>query len=1186
MKKILALVLTLAMVLSMFTMGFTVSAANTTKPADAPADAIAISDVDGLKNMEAGKYHYLTADITLGSYQVRFNEEDENGLVPLSTSEKSYYTIDPSNPGLEEDLITIPAGATLDGNGNTIYHGYYISNPGMFAKTNKYANSLNWTHSMFEIAAGDQITIKNLNIGSTEIPVYLSPYNKVGATGDLTSNDIWGIFDDTTGSKVVWENVDFYVERYGRGLGGFNVGPVMTKSLGTHNFTDCSVNTSTMSAGSQYGGWIYESKGPVTMTNCSTKGFVISAGTNAKGENVDLTPNLMGSVGAGFIHTAYADVTMKGCKNNVNITADYSGTGYKFGGLIGEMYKGSIYVENCENNGDISLNKITIGGGLVGRGQNGSNAKFQIINSTNNGDIKRSNAEGTTSNHGYGGIAGHVSATTTFEIIGCTNNGNITGATGNAGGILGLVEGNAPQKILKNNINNGSVSTINNIVEAAGIVAQFRTSGEISGCKNYGDITSPANYVAGIVGRDWTGGTVEISDCENHGAIKSTGTGVQVAGIMAYNSAATVTINNSKNFGKITTESTGDNYVAGFVAKTAKTLTITNSENRGEVTANDSTIDVAGLVATNTAAITINGSKNYGTITGAAATVNAAGLVAYAGAAVTINGSKNYGTITAGAATVAAAGFVADAAAAVTINGSQNLGTVTAAAATLYVAGLVANNTSTLSIENSMNHGAIAGSSKSTNVAGLVANTTKGLTINFSQNHGVITGANADASLAGIIAAYGTANLTFNLNNCKNFGAIGGTTNKYAGGMFARTAAGTYNLTKCENYGAITTKQYSGGMIAELSGAGTVRINGCYNYGEIQGVHAISGFVAQVASNASLSITIENSFNLGDIHQGPAAGEGIGGFLGRIAGFKPTIILNNCINLGTVTGSTKSTTAYGSFGDTFGQFIGCYTVNAARNYTGTDVADHTVVGGFLNWKDAAAVKPVLNNCHGYGDAVVAKNAKSLKGWVTAEYVDGTLTNLTQSTYKNNNIPVAIAPNGGVAGINVEYTGDVKTLLNTSLEDAMKNIKNATGVTMMAGDTEAGEDQMVIATPTLRGYQVSTDKTQIRFAATISSINYEKAGFKYSVEYNGELKAENVTATYTWVWESLKASGTIEEQTAASMGGKYFTALVFNNVPQTGTLKLIITPIADAYEGTTYTVTIVDGVVTSVTPTIQ
>ena len=67
MKKILAIVLTLAMVLSMFTMGFTVSAANTTKPADAPADAIAISDAAGLAAMEAGKYYYLVADITVGT---------------------------------------------------------------------------------------------------------------------------------------------------------------------------------------------------------------------------------------------------------------------------------------------------------------------------------------------------------------------------------------------------------------------------------------------------------------------------------------------------------------------------------------------------------------------------------------------------------------------------------------------------------------------------------------------------------------------------------------------------------------------------------------------------------------------------------------------------------------------------------------------------------------------------------------------------------------------------------------------------------------------------------------------------------------------------------------------------------------------------------------------------------------
>ncbi|MBQ9806435.1 MAG: hypothetical protein IJW49_08035 [Clostridia bacterium] len=1023
MKKILALVLTLAMVLSMFTMGFTVSAANTTEPADAPEGAIAISDVDGLKKMEPGKYYYLTDNITLGSPQVRDNEEDANGLVPLSTSEKTYYTIDPANPGIEEELITIPAGATLDGNGNTIYYGYYISNPGMYTKTNKYANSLNWTHSMFQFAAATTenptTTIKNLKIGDTTTPVYLGAYNTVGASGNITSNDTWGIFDDTTGSNVVWNNVNFYVERYGRGLGNYNVGPVMTKSLGTHNFTECSVNTPTMSAGSQYGGWIYSSNGPVTMTNCSTNSYVISAGTNESGENVNLEPWLSGSVGAGFIHTAYADVTMIGCKNNIDITANYGGTHYKFGGLVGEIAKGSIYVENCENNGNFWLDKITIGGGLVGRGQNGKNDKFQIINSTNNGDIKRTNTAGTTENHGYGGIAGHVSATTTFEIIGCTNNGNMTGATGNAGGILGLVEGDAPQKILRNNVNNGNLTTIANIVEAAGIVAQFRTSGEISGCKNYGNIESVSSRTAGIMGCAYTSGaTVEINGCANYGNVTITATGTQAGGLLAYNVANT-----------------------------------------------------------------------------------------------TVDACMNFGTIT--------------------------------------------------------------GSSASTHVAGLVANSNVGMTITNSQNHGTVTGSYAKGYYAGILAS-NTAGVTLNLTNCKNFGAIGNTSVQRAGGIVGYANGGSYNLTKCENYGTLTTNQYSGGMIAEMAGACTVKIEKSYNHGEIIGVHAIAGFVGQVVNNANASVTINNSFNLGDVHHGSTAGEGIGGFLGRIAGTSTPITLTNCINLGTVTGSTKNTTA-GAFGDTFGQFIGCFTVSAGTVAGSEAVMGNKTVGGFFDWANIAN-KPVLTNCHGYGDAVFASGAMSLKGWIRWDENGTALSTNVKST-----IPVTEAPNGGVAGINVEYTGDVKTLLNTSLEDAMANIKSATGVTMMQGDTAKGEDEMVIATPELRGYQMSNDGGSIRFAATISSINYSEVGFKYTVEYNGKVVAEE-TAIRNYVWETLNATGnnnSIEEKTASEMGGKYFTALVFTGVPATGTLKLTVTPIADTYTGTGYTATIVDGAVTSV-----
>jgi len=174
MKKILALVLTLAMMLTMLNVGFVASAAEESKP----AGAIAISDAAGLASMEAGNYYYLTADITLGSPQYNTIDE-ETGLANPD---------DIDVPAEEADRITIPAGVTLDGNGYTIYQGFYKVDNGWYDTTNnKFTHSQAWTHEMFLIQAGATVTIKNISFGSQELPVYLSSAVAKDAGGTLAS---------------------------------------------------------------------------------------------------------------------------------------------------------------------------------------------------------------------------------------------------------------------------------------------------------------------------------------------------------------------------------------------------------------------------------------------------------------------------------------------------------------------------------------------------------------------------------------------------------------------------------------------------------------------------------------------------------------------------------------------------------------------------------------------------------------------------------------------------------------------------------------------------------------------------------------------------------------------------------------------------------------------------------------
>ena len=57
-------------------------------------------------------------------------------------------------------------------------------------------------------------------------------------------------------------------------------------------------------------------------------------------------------------------------------------------------------------------------------------------------------------------------------------------------------------------------------------------------------------------------------------------------------------------------------------------------------------------------------------------------------------------------------------------------------------------------------------------------------------------------------------------------------------------------------------------------------------------------------------------------------------------------------------------------------------------------------------------------------------------------------------------------------------------------------------------------------------------------------------------------------------------GAIESKDAASMGGKYFSAITFVNVPTNQTVVITVKPNAGAYTGAAYTITVVNGVVTS------
>lgn len=864
MKKILSVVLTLAMMLTLLNVGFVASAAS-----DIPARAIAIDSVDALANMKANKVYKLTADIYVGT-------------------ETSEY-----------DQIVIPEGVTLYGNGYTIYQNYYVHGESGESGETK---SLAWTHAMFSLSSGDMITLCGVKIGSAELPVYLSD----GAEGPAT-NALYGIFRDTAGSVVNWVDVVFYAERSGKGLSSMNMGVITYDLVGTHTFDGCTANLN-VNAGSQLGGWFYTASAAaaLSMTDCTSNGA------------------LFGSYVAGYIHSPNCDVTMIDCVNNATVNATYSSAGGFFSGFVGNFGGSSLYMEGCVNNADMNVTALTIGGAILGRTVTGIPNSIQLVDCINNGDIATTG--GTTSNHGFGGIAGHTNANLTYEILGCINMGSIKG-TGNLGGIVGFCEG-AALKVFSNCKNYGDLTASDN-VEAAGIVAQLRGSGDLTGCTNFGDINA-AKQNAGILGKGFT----------------------------------------------------------------------------------DSAI--------------------------------------------------------------------------------------------------------------------------------------------------------------------------IDLYKCVNYGTVGNESTTHAGGLIALNGANlAYTLDECVNYGKILTRQYSGGMVAENGGA-TFTVQNCINYGEIVGVHAVAGFFGQTGNSANAVITITESLNAGNVHELKKAdgsvtpGEGLGGFFGRIAGTLPIITITDSANTGTVTGSTKVSNVYGSFGDTFGQFIGLYTVSAkAYNYVENDL-----VGGFHNWNAETAVKPVLNNCYAYGAAVPGTGAKSLTGWITKDASTGQAFGMT-SSYIASTIAVTEAPNNGIYGINVQIdeTSTVSTL-PTNSDEAIATMKDVLGIDMIAG--AKGENPLIVATPAIRGYQQSLDGENVRLLAAINSASFEAVGFIYSVSINGFDVVSNVSANCTYILENVNVAdgeGNVSKISAASLFAKYLSAITFNGIPAEGTVVITVAPTADAFVGTAYEITIVNAVVT-------
>ncbi len=192
------------------------------------------------------------------------------------------------------------------------------------------------------------------------------------------------------------------------------------------------------------GGIVGEVTADLIVENCENRGEITSA-----------------TAAGGVIGRVTKNSSVKNCKNYGNVHSYQSGTYFSLGGIIGEVYTGSIktLVENCENYGKIYDGKLN--GGVVG---SVVSSELTIVNSLNAGEI--------ISTGFAGGIFGQLYLSldkkdATLYVYNSFNTGNITSNGYSMAGILGKSNDGPYNNITLNNVYNYGILKATNMEDTA-----------------------------------------------------------------------------------------------------------------------------------------------------------------------------------------------------------------------------------------------------------------------------------------------------------------------------------------------------------------------------------------------------------------------------------------------------------------------------------------------------------------------------------------------------------------------------------------------------------------------------------------------------------------------------------------------------------------------------------------------
>ena len=504
-------------------------------------------------------------------------------------------------------------------------------------------------------------------------------------------------------------------------------------------------------------------------------------------------------------------------------------------------------VNNCTNNGNISIINTYYLGGIVGLNEG------KVTNCVNTGILSAGNVGGIICiNNSAEEISDCVNGIKGTDVCFLLSNG------GNAvAGIVAVTEGGS-----LNVTNCTNYISITNSYYASGIAVNVNRSSipssgsnmKIKNCKNYADVEG-TTYAGGIYSASYSDGgwaKIEITECENTGTIKVNGSGY-VGGMVSSWYGGELVLNSCINRGSINAYDNAGGLIGYNSSKNGKT-TIDYCYNYGSIGRDkgEKTERAGGIIGRNSSYTEIKNSTNYGNIV---LSYHAGGFVGYTDKNVLLTNCINKGNV----------------------QGSQYSGGFI---------GMVSMRNTITEINDCINEGIVT-----------VENVYAGGIIGYAGNNIYLTNCQNKIKITGIGYAGGLIGYadSAHLDSCKNSGEVNGS--DCAGGMIGEVRNSS-EIKKCINSGKIEASRHAAGIVGTASS--NVGIISCGNSGEIKGGTL---FTSGLVDQANVVI---NSYNTGTITGTTDIGSSAGGICSNISS-TPII---NCYNAGTVINGSSIGNSY------------------------------------------------------------------------------------------------------------------------------------------------------------------------------------------------------------------------------------------------------------------------------------